>query len=432
MKNLYREEEFLKLLERFLPENFKEERLQEKKKLVVQLEKYFAILQDRKSIKIKFIENNRFHASHDIDSDTILFNVLSIEDPFMVVNSLFHEGYHHITNFCEKYPERFNKEEMKHYKLNSYSSMIDNTLLCYINNPNDENYLVQPSEYGSYKEALLRGKELYSFMEGKFNKKGLVKQYEKISYFKEQEFSEKKFEKEIYPKRKILMDKFEKIILEDKLNYQIIMDRVNETVKKINDIEKLEVKSLVDFFYPLCWDLLKLEERKKVLNELIKKENLNIKEPTDEILSKNGIIIIEEVYKEHTNNLLRECTDKDFDFIGDLKYFNPFYNNKVSIHKQYKLHKDKDIDSYYPLMILEEAFYLFPKFSNVKSEYIDNVLDSYKRLDQVYSVGNRKHKVLEKSLQDFEKLNDYSNKFNKVSHHFWKKFYKRRISRDYM
>mgnify|MGYP001062725975 FL=1 len=31
MKNLYREEEFLKLLERFLPENFKEERLQEKK-----------------------------------------------------------------------------------------------------------------------------------------------------------------------------------------------------------------------------------------------------------------------------------------------------------------------------------------------------------------------------------------------------------------
>lgn len=104
----------------------------------------------------------------------------------------------------------------------------------------------------------------------------------------------------------------------------------------------------------------------------------------------------------------------------------------MSIHKQYKLHKDKDIDSYYPLMILEEAFYLFPKFSNVKSEYIDNVLDSYKRLDQVYSVGNRKHKVLEKSLQDFEKLNDYSNKFNMVSHHFWKKFYKRRISRDYM
>lgn len=425
---LYEDEKFIEFLREFLPDNFIYQDPIRKRKMVRELEKYLSIIQERESIGIEFIDGRHTFAAHDMEKDMIILNNIMLNNPFSIVDALLHEGYHHITNFNHKYPGRFSEEEIEFYNLNAFKSKIDGTTACYINYREDlDNYIIQPSEYSSYKEALFTGKELFSFMEKKFNKKGLVKSYLNDSHFKEDFFSKKKYEEEIYPAQKILVEGFRETVREDEENYKKIKAIVDNTLSKVQNLQEASPELLNDLFFPLCWHQLDLAKRSEVYEAFIKSNSLSARAPTEDLLSNDSIYVLEQILIDNTNYLLEKETGRRLDYIGDLKYFNPFYNGKININKLYKSNKDKDINSFYPLNKLDTAFFMFPKFQIVKESYILDALNFFSRLDEVFTSGRRKHRILQSNIGAFKKLLHDSLIFEEKRDEFIGKFSKNKV-----
>ena len=134
--------------------------------------------------------------------------------------------------------------------------------------------------------------------------------------------------------------------------------------------------------------------------------------------------MLEQIIHDHANVSLIEVTGKKKDFIQYFEYFKSFDVEKISVKDLYDKHKNKDIDSFYPLEELEESFFLFPKFDIVKEEYLQKNLDFHNALGSLYLGKDIKHYDLEKKISSLNNLLELSNSLSKTREEFIEKFTK--------
>ena len=420
MENVYNDQKFIKLLSNLVPEKYILLDNIDKRAVAVLLEDYVAKIEKRDPLKL-IVENNSMEdGSFSVTENTIYISENALENPFLLVSVLFHEGYHCKQFNHLKYFSHFSEEELKLYEYNAAVSKIDGVLSGYVNGDDYGLYIIQPVEYFAYKEDYFRGIKLFSEIEKQFNVKGCVKKYTSYYDVNEKFFDREYYQNQILPIQLEIIKEAKERVERDNGQYENIKKRVDIITANIDYLEDLSKEEASLPFFPLCWDELPLEKKEKVYNTFVRKNKLYYLNPTTELLKKDGLKVLDTILYNHANYLLQLETKTKVDFLKGINEF-VFYRRNLNINEISKIQADKDINAIYPFNELKEAFFLFPKSELVYDEYFSNRLEFLMRMDMIFTPGWRKHLSLENKISDLEFQIGLIDRYRKDKENFLKK-----------